>query len=361
MNGINVDLLGPEGGKGALAQRAAGSGGLNVGKMRPYIGKDGRPRVTVYTGGDPKQKSSWRTMQVNAGTLRRDEWKALDETLLTVRESRLTGTQHLINAGLTYSLGNAMGTTVLEYHDSSDAFEAELSMDAVSRGNNDRQEFGSVYLPIPIIHVDYSINQRALEASRSLGNPLDTSSAERAARRIMEKQEKMLFTDETYKFGNGQIYSFTNYPDRLQSVTIVDWSDDATTGKDIVDDVLEMKQASIDNLFYGPWTLFIPSNFETKLDADYSDSKGSNTVRERILAINNIQDIVVVDELADSNVLLVQRTPDVVRIVQGLAMQNIQWSQEGGFVNKFKVISIQVPQIRSDQNGKTGIVHATTA
>lgn len=358
MFNVNVDLMSPEGGRGELAERVT-SKGLNVGAMRPYIGKDGRSYVTVYKGGDPTSKNSWKTLQTNApGTLRRDEWKQLDETLLTVRESRLTGTQHLIDAGLTFTLGNAMGTTVLEYHDSSDALEAELSMDAVSRGQNDPQEFGSVYLPIPIIHVDHQINQRSLEASRSLGNPLDVTQAERAARRIMEKQEKMLFTNESYKFGGGQIYSFTNYPDRLTD-TIVDWAGSAVTGPDIVNDVLEMKQKSIDNLFYGPWTLFIPSNFETRLDNDYSDSKGSNTIRERILAINNIDDIVVVDDLPDSNVLLVQKTTDVIRIVQGLSMQNIQWSSEGGFVNKFKVISIQVPQIRSDQNGKTGVVHGT--
>jgi uncharacterized linocin/CFP29 family protein len=356
---VNVDLMSPDGGQGELAARM-GNGGLNIGQMRPFIDKKGRSCVTVYQGGDTSNANSWKTLQANAkGTLRRDEWKALDETLLTIKEQRLTGTQHLINSGLTYTLGNAMGTTVLEYHDSGDSLTAELSMDAVSRAENDRQEFSSVYLPIPIIHVDYSINQRGLEASRRLGNPLDVSQAERAGRRVMEKQESMLFADQSYKFGGGTIYSFLNFPSRIPN-TILDWSDTANTGKDIIDDVLEMKQAAIDKFFYGPYTVFIPTNFETRLDQDYADAKGDNTIRERILKINNIDDIIVVDELPDSEVVMVQKTTDVVRIVQGLAMQNIQWSSEGGFVNKFKVISIQVPQLRADQNGNTGIVHGTT-
>jgi hypothetical protein len=50
-------------------------------------------------------------------------------------------------------------------------------------------------------------------------------------------------------------------------------------------------------------------------------------------------------------------TSDVVRIVQGMALQNVEWATEGGMISKFKVMTIQVPQIRSDQNGKTGIVH----
>lgn len=362
MDEVNIDLVGPSGGQGEVAQNLQANGGLNIGAMRPYIDKKGRTLVTVYQGGDPKSKNSWKTLQVNdKGTLRRDEWRQLDESLLGIAEQRLTGTQHLINQGLTYTLGNAMGTTVLEYHNVGDAMVAELSMDAVTRTKGDAQEFESVFLPIPIIHVDYSINQRALVASRNLGNPLDTTNAERAARRVMEKQESLLFSDTDYKFGGGTIYSFLNFPNRIEKNDLLDWSDAAVTGKDIVDDVLELKQASIDKFHYGPWTLFIPTNFETKLDEDYSDAKGSNTIRERILAINGVDEIVVVDTLPNSNVIMVQKTTDVIRIVQGLALQNIQWQTEGGFVNKFKVISIQVPQIRADQNGNTGLVHAKIA
>lgn len=356
----NIDLVGPNGGQGPMAQHLQSNGGLNIGAMRPFIAKDGSTKVTVYQGGDPKSASSWKTLQVNdKGTLRRDEWKQLDEALIGIAESRLTGTQHLVNSGLTYQLGNAMGTTVLEYHNVGDALVAELSMDAVTRTKGDRPEFDSVYLPIPIIHVDFSINQRGLSASRSLGNPLDTTMVERAGRKVMEKQEDMLFSDTSYKYGGGNIYSFLNFPQRLTKTDLLDWSNAAVTGADIVTDVLEMKQTCINNNFYGPWTLFIPTNFETKLDEDYADAKGDNTIRERVLNINGIQDIVVVDTLPDSNVILVQKTSDVIRIVQGLAMQNIQWQTEGGFINKYKVISIQVPQIRADQNGKTGLVHAT--
>jgi len=362
---VNIDLIGPEGGSGEVAQFLNNRGQLNIGQMRPFIDKKGRTCVTVYTGGKPDDPKNYKTLQVNAkGTLRRDEWKALDEALITIAEQRLTGVQYLINRGLTYNLGNAMGTTVLEYHDVGDALVAELSMDAVTRTQGDRQEFNSVYLPIPIIHVDYSINQRALAASRSLGNPLDTSMAERATRKIMEKREDLLFTDTDYSYGAGHIYSFLNFPNRIypggsgsKSITnSSDWSLAATTGADIRDDVLEMKQKSIDHHFYGPWALMIPTNYETKLDEDYSDSKGSSTIRDRIMSINNIQDIVVIDDLPDSHVVLVQLTSDVVRIVQGMAPQNIQWQTQGGFVNKFKVIAIQVPQIRADQNGYTGLV-----
>jgi hypothetical protein len=364
----NVDLVGKEGGQGQLASKFSGGNRLNIGAMRPFVGEDGKVYMTSYSGGPTNKKSSYKTMQINKkGTLRRDEWRQLDEAVVKIADNRLSGVQDIIDRGLTYNLGNAMGTTSLEYHNVSDAMKAELSMDAVTRTEGDKVEFDSVFLPIPIIHSDYEINQRVLENSRRLGNPLDTISAERATRKIMEKREKMLFSDTDYNFGGGTIYSFLNFPDRIHAAgtgdqnigNITNWSLDATSGADIISDVLNMKQASITNNYYGPWVLYIPTNFETKLDQDYSDSKNTNTIRERIMSINNIEDIVVVDTLPDSNVVMPQMTSDVIRIVQGLAMQNVQWETEGGFVNKFKTISIQVPQVRGDQEGRTGIVHAT--
>jgi hypothetical protein len=50
-------------------------------------------------------------------------------------------------------------------------------------------------------------------------------------------------------------------------------------------------------------------------------------------------------------------TPDVVRLVRGMGLQNVEWKSEGNFMTNYKVMTIQVPQIRSDQNGASGLVH----
>src|SRR5690625_740319 len=107
MSNTHVDLIGQNGGgQGPLAQNLS-SGRLDVGAMRPFIAEDGNSYVTVYQGGNPKKAESWKMMQVNSGTLRRDEWRQLDEALLGIAEKRLSGTQALVSRGLTYSLGNA--------------------------------------------------------------------------------------------------------------------------------------------------------------------------------------------------------------------------------------------------------------
>jgi hypothetical protein len=203
-----------------------------------------------------------------------------------------------------------------------------------------------------------------LAVARNAGNGIDTSEAEHATRRIMELKENMLFTDRTYSFGdkgtNGRntIYSLTNYPDRNQVTLALAWDDSAKTPAQILADVVAMKNASIAAKHYGPWTIFIPTAYDPILDQDYSVSGASlMTTRERIMKLDGIQDIKVVDTLAADNVLMVQTTPNVVRIINGLPLQNIEWTTEGGMVHKYKVMTIQVPQIRSDYDGNNGITH----
>jgi len=353
---VNVDLVGKDGGVGDVAAKLLSMGKLDPGRMRPYIASDGKSYVTIYKGGDPTKEESYDVVEVQTNaTLRRDEWKQLDEAVLRVAEQRLVGIQDLVNRNLVFNLGNAMGTTVLEYHSLSDALEAELTMDGVTRAKGDRPLYSTSYLPLPIIHVDYEINARVLAASRNLGNPLDTTMAERAARKVSEKLEAMLFTDTTYTFGGGTIYSYLNHPSVIPATLATSWADSSITGEDIINDVLAMKQLSINNLHYGPWVLYVPTAYETVLDADYN-ATAKVTIRERVLKIAGIEAVQVADMLPADHVLLVQMTSDVVRLVRGMPIQNVEWSTEGNMVTKFKVLTIQVPQIRADYNSKTGIV-----
>ena len=365
--GAMMDMITSDGRvSGAVANMLANRGSLDVGRMKPFVDLNtGVAYVTVCTG-DPRKKESYKAipLQTNAtAVLQRDEWKQLDEAVVGVARQRLVGIQDLIDMGLTYNLGNAMGTTVLEWHDVSDAFEADLTMDGITRSKGDRPVYQHNYLPIPIIHVDYEINARVLSTSRNMGNALDTTSAERAARKVSDKLEDMLFTNTTYGFGEldsrsrNKIYSYINFPDRNIKAIGTHWDDLATPGATIVAQVLEMKQQSLDDYHYGPWRLYIPSNYETVIDEDYDATTPGTTIRERIMKIKGITDIKVIDRMPADNVVLVEMNKETVRLVRGLGVQNIQWSEEGGMLFKYKVLTIQVPQIRSDQDGHCGIVH----
>ena len=172
------------------------------------------PGGKVY--GNVAQRLLATGMKANAlrtnDTLRKDEWKELDETVIKISRQRLVGVQDLIGRGLVYNLGNGLGTTVLEYEKESDISEAQMNMDAATRGAGDRITYDIGYLPLPIVHKDFQISIRALEASRKLGMPLDTATAAMAATKVSEKIEEILFTGaSSYTFGGGTIYGYTDF------------------------------------------------------------------------------------------------------------------------------------------------------
>lgn len=365
-----VDLISNDGKVlGEVANAFANQNRLDPNRMRPFIGADGKSYFSVYKGGevdDPANYAVVPAINTNA-TLRRDEWKQLDEAVVRAQDYRLGGIEDLRTRGLTYTLGNAMGTTVLEWHDVQGDLTADLTMDAVTRTQGNRVDWQHNYIPIPIVHVDYEINARALATSRNMGNPLDTTMAERAARAVLEKLENMLFTNLTYSFGEkdsrsrNTIYSYVNHPDRNLASLGTAWDDSSVTGKNIVDQVIAWKQQSINDRHYGPWMIYIPTGYETILDEDYvgstPDTAPNTTIRQRIMQIDRILGIKVIDTLAADNVLFVQMTPDVVRLVQGMGLQNVEWQTEGKFITKYKVLTIQVPQIRADADGRSGVLH----
>ena len=361
---LHVDYIGENGAGSGPVAKLLTQGKMDPGILRPFLDTDEngieRAYITTYSKGDRTKPESYKTQLVTNATLRREEWMQLDEALVPISRERLVAIQDLIDNNLVYNLANAMGTTVLETQDIGAAMEAVMTMDGITRSKNDRPEFGSHYLPIPIIHSDYEINARVLSTSRNLGNSLDVTSAEEAGCAVAEYLEGLLFTATAsmYKFGNGVIYSYINYPQRNPVILASKWTNSGMTGKLILKDVAALKAASIAARHYGPWMLYIPTAYETLLDEDYNDYRGG-TIRARILELANIKGIKVVDRMPADNILLVQMSTDTVRLVRGMGLQNVSWGEEGNFVTKYKVLTIQVPQMRSDQEGRCGITHAT--
>lgn len=333
--------------------------------MRPFLGDDGKSYVLNYKGGDRSDPKNYSKQPINVNaTLRWDEWRQLDEAVVRIAEQRLVGFEDLRRNGLVYNLGNAMGTTVLTWQEMSDALTATLSIDPVKRGVNDRIDLSTSHIPIPVVHADYQFGERFLQESRNKGNGIDVTLAERAARRVAEKFEDMLFgATSSFTYGGGVIYTYLTHPQRNTMNLPHPWDGTATTPESIIADVLAMKQASIDDHFYGPWMLYVPTAYDTILDGDYKNtsSGASMTIRQRIMQISGIQGITVVDRLTADNVLLISMQRDVVDLVDGMPMQNIEWDSEGGMIHNYKVMAIQVPRIKKDYNGRSGVVHLRPA
>ena len=333
--------------------------GFDVGALRPWIGGDSRHYIARNQG----SKTIAVPTPVANATLRKDEWKLLDEAVVMAAKDRLRVVADLRGNGLTFTIPNGMGKTVLETETVGDITPATVSMDPAREGEYDRPEYELTNLPLPVIHKDFYFSARQVATSRNSGASIDTTSAQLAARRVAEEAEKLALgvstEADTFQYGGGTIYGLTDFPSRItRTITAPTGSNQTTT----VQQVLAMRQDSEDAKHYGPWVLYNSPAWDQYLDDDYSSSKGDNTLRQRLMSINGIQDVRTADYLGSGySLILVQQTSDVIREVIGMDVTTVQWETHGGMRLNFKVMAIMVPQLRADFNGNTGIVHGTTA
>lgn len=337
---------------------------FDVGAMRPYVGQDGRSFITrnQLVGGKLVPQAV-PVMNANA-TLLRLEWTMLDEVVIRAALPRLRAVADVRGRGLQMSIPNGMSKTVLQSQAQSDVSGANISMDGLARTKGDRPEYNLTNLPLPIIHKDFSFSARQIAVSRNGNMPLDLSMAELAARRVAEGAEQLLLgTASSYTYGGGTIYGFTNFPSRITK-SLSDPTDSSWTPRTLLQEVLNMRLLSQQHLHYGPWVLYTSLAWDAYLDDDLNaqSANASNiTLRQRLRAIEGIEDVVTLDYLNGFDMVLVQMSSDVVREVVGMDITTVQWETQGGMELNFKVMAILVPQLRADFNGNTGIVHATVA
>ncbi len=290
-------------------------------------------------------------------TLRKDEWINFDERLIEEVTQRMTGVNDLMSRGLRYDIPNGMGSTTVEWETVDETREAEVNMDGINRAQSDRVDFTLHSLPLPIIHRDFYINSRVLEASRTRGEALDTTNLRLAARKVSERVEQLLFNGITnYNFAGGQIFGYTTFPDRNTISLVTPWTDSGKTGEQILAEVLSMIDAAHVDRMFGPYLLYVPTAYWIKLLEDFK-ANSDKSIMTRVLEIPTLDDIKVADFLTADNVLLIQMTQDVVDMVVGMQPTTVQWETNGGFLLNFKVLTIMIPRLKQTDALRSGIVH----
>lgn len=291
------------------------------------------------------------------GVLRKEEWIEFDRELIEGAISRTQATADLISAGLTKPIANSMGKTVLNYDRFGDLSDATVSMDGMARTENDRPNYTPAQLPIPITHKDWRIHLRLLAASRNPGGEaLDTTMTRLSGRKIMEMQEKTLILGSR-QFAGLPIYGYTNHPFRQTGGfnTSTNWEAAGKTGDGMLIDVQTMLSALAAQKQYGPFWIYVSNTASINLDKDFK-ANGSDTIRQRLLKVENVAGIKALDFLPNGNVLMVQALRETVVLVQGEPLQTVQWDVNGGFGVDFKGFMIQVPLVRAI-SGQSGIFH----
>jgi len=207
---------------------------------------------------------------------------------------------------------------------------------------------------VPIIHKDFHLNIRALHASRTRGESLDTTQVSLATRLVAEKIESILYLGTTVLGSNFPIYGYATAPNRSTDSVTASWA--TTTGENILIDVLKMIDDAVADNMYGPYVLYVPYAVHTHMGGDFK-ANSDKSIMSRILEVPGISAIKPTSDLTASNVILVQMTSDVVDIVDGMQPTLVEWDSMGGFVMNFKVLAIMLPRVKSDYALQSGIVH----
>jgi hypothetical protein len=369
--------------------------GYNSGVYRPYIDANGNRCVDVNVGMqyDPTKGRMVSTIEKmtfnearrrgfsaptldnvsNATVLRKDEWITFDTKVLKATRQRLRAWSDLA-ANNTFTV-NGMASEVMEWETMNDPGEARVDMETTTEGRVDVPAFQLEGIPLPITQSDFWFSERKLAISRSKGQPLNTLMAEVAGRRVAERIEKFtLGVGTSFTFGTSTnrlraptIYGYTSHPDRnTKVVSTPTGSNSATT----VSEVLAMRSVLYADGFFGPFVVYNGTDWDQFLDDDHFRlvTQGAaapiTTLRERLMRIRDIADVRRADYLSPTEtggtfdlIMVSLSNAEVARAVIGMPLRTVQWPTQGGMRLNFKVMTIMVPQIRSDFNGNSGIMH----
>lgn len=340
--------------------------GGDMGCLRPWKAPSGLTKITLNTNKvDRKGNPIYKAYAVNApATLPKEAWVYLDRRIMQVYRNRLRA-WNALRAANPFDVPGGMGVMVIQHQTMTDFGRATISMDPIRRSERDRPTFDTANFPLPVTHCDFNFTLREILASGQggpSGGPvarLDTVGATRAGRVVGEGVEGLTIgTSSSFSYGGGTVYGYINYPNRLTYSLTLPTAAGWTPG-DTINDLLAMAQLLQDHFQFGPFFLYYSVGWTKYLGADYVGTYPL-TLRNRIRELDFISGMQMLDNLTGLQLVLISLTDgQTAEGVQFLAPQLVQWEEEGGMDRHFKFMAGQVPRLRADSNGNTGICHGS--
>ncbi len=294
----------------------------------------------------------------------------VDQAVLNVGRQRLTFVADLLSEGLVYNLPDPMGTPFLEWNSQNRIGAAERVMVPSHRGERGLAAMTQGRIPVYCTTDFVSFNLRELATARRAGIALDTSSIEQKIRSINEAIEDAAINGATTFDGQTlQVAGYTapgllNAPNaNTGNLTSAYW-DSTPDGAAVVGQVQTMIAALQADNFFGPYNLYIPTAIATYFAADYSATKGENSIidrLEKIQAGGRTLRVRQADFMPATKVALVQMSNDVVDMVVGQQPTVIPYTSVNGMEFNNLIVAVMVQRFRSDYDSNSGVYIGTIA
>lgn len=299
-------------------------------------------------------------------TLPRDAGMQIDTEAIAAGSQRLSVVANLLSQGLKYSLPDWIPVLDIYSEATGQAGNAKRSMHIGRRSERAVPERSGVHMPVFATWEPFSFGIRELLASQRAKAPLDTTMVGEAVRNCNELFEaQALYGAPDITVQGSPVYGLLTEP----NINLYTNGSNETwllhDGQEILDDVLGMIQMANDNRKYGPFTIAVGSQIGLKLQNNFSTLYPNLTIQGRLEQIDtgsgNRLKFVTGDMIPVGATIMYQATTNVVRVVYGQAPTPVSWSDPSGGSVEFLVIGCIITQVRSDQDGNSGVVVGTAS
>lgn len=293
------------------------------------------------------------------GTVRHEDFLAIQETITAVRRRRLNGIADLEAAGLAFPAD--IMTQLVGFENVNEFQEAKQEQNPNTTQNNDTV-FTEDFVPLPITHSGFSVpwRQQGFAYKQSLG-------AQESVRQVSERLEDTLFNGNTnivvsFSGSNFPIYGYTTHPNRGTG-TISDWTVEANRDKIINELIAEIGAMRTDQGDIGNDSVmvYLANDVWAVVQNDYNSSfPTKDTIIERMKKIAEVKDVKPAEKLASTQVVLVEMEARTIQLAKASDIIAVPHTKTAPFEDQaFTTYAGMVHQIKSDSNSKTGIRHLT--
>jgi len=176
-----------------------------------------------------------------------EEWAQIDEAVVRAATRVLVGRRLLPVFPL-----ESVGVMEVQWDVQAELSEATLSMYGETPAE-DVITYERESLIVPILHKDFRIHWRDLEASRRYGRPLDMANAESAALKVAQLEDALILHGEITNWPALGIEGLTTATGRNTEDSSGAWATQPNAVNDVKD---AMEELIVDN-FYGPYDLVL--------------------------------------------------------------------------------------------------------
>jgi len=323
----------------------------NPAELTDFVTNTWRPEAFDKKTGKPVVNG---ILKANA-MIGRDQWENIDQAVVKMARIRMNAWADVESRGLVS--GTSLAEWLSSWNVSSEMTTAEVNMDFETQTGEDRTDRKRYSVPIPIISKTFSYGRREIITAERFGADLETNEAEEATAAVVDMLETILIDGYTsVKLEGNSIPGYRTLTARTTGSATGDFG----TLSNIHPTFLAMIKAAGSNRYHGPFDFYLHTDQYTEMLEIYSDGTGDSAL-DRVLRIPKVNSVKINDKCTAGELIGVQLESNVVDIRQAMALEVRRWENRDGSRAWFKVMVAAAPRLKTDYNGKSGIIHYTGA